>query len=105
MRRFAFNKVFLYSGEGWTLPVVTVGEDGRYLSHFPLKGEERAVEWFGGVGVLLPEHVIPRQGDSVASLCHTSSSGVHPPLRLWQAVGLAADAPLQTPVSRWRPVV
>lgn len=105
MRRFAFHRVYGLPDGLPGLVVVEVGEDGFYQSHFVLTGERSSVVWVGGVGVLLPEGVVPCRGDSVAALL-----GVMAPvapsrrLRLWSAVGLPADAGCHAPVSGWLPV-
>ncbi len=87
------------------MPVIAVDEKGFYLSCHVLTGEEPAVIWKGGVGLLLPPDTVPQPGDSIASLLRKARASACPDtLRLWHAEGLPVDADVLTPVRRWCPV-
>lgn len=44
----AYHHLILPDGTTESLSVVHFDDEGRYLSHHPLKGEEPFVEWVGG---------------------------------------------------------
>lgn len=48
MRKIAAHRVVLPDGTVFCKEVVVVDEDGRILSHRPLRGEEASVEWYPG---------------------------------------------------------
>ena len=47
-RKLAYHHIILPNGEKQDMVVVEVDEQGHYLSHYPLQGEEPFVEWVGG---------------------------------------------------------
>ena len=49
MRLLGYHRLILPDGSQEDMVVVEVDEQGRYLSHHRLVGEEPFVEWIGGV--------------------------------------------------------
>ena len=47
-RRLGYHHIVLPDGTRQDMVVVEVDEEGRYLSHHTLQGEEAFVEWVGG---------------------------------------------------------
>ena len=47
-RRLAYHHIALPDGTRQDMVVVEVDEQGNYLAHHPLQGEEAFVEWKGG---------------------------------------------------------
>ncbi|MBQ8051349.1 MAG: hypothetical protein IJ197_07220 [Bacteroidaceae bacterium] len=47
-RKLGYHHLVLPDGSRHDMVVVEVDEEGRYLSHHPLEGEEPFVEWVGG---------------------------------------------------------
>lgn len=105
MKRFAFHRVYGLS-DGWSgMAVVELGEDGLYCSHYVLTEESPAVIWVGGVGVLLPQGIVPRPGDSICLLLEAAvAQGDTGRLRLWSACGFPVDADVRSGVTCWMPV-
>lgn len=105
MKRFAFHRVYGLP-DGWSgIAVVELGEDGFYCSHYVLTEESPAVVWVGGAGVLLPQGIVPRAGDSIGLLLEAAAAQAHAGrLRLWSACGLPVDAGVRPGVTCWTPV-
>lgn len=59
MKRFGCNRFYLSSSTSSFQQVVELDEKGYYLRHYPLKCEQYATHWLGGVCVLLPARVLP----------------------------------------------
>lgn len=47
-RLLGYHRLIDAAGHVEDMVVVEVDEQGRYLSHHPLRGEEPFVEWMGG---------------------------------------------------------
>ncbi len=107
MRRLAFHKLYRPGGAAAPYRVVEVDGGGHPCGDAPLEGESAAVEWVGGIGLLLPESCRPRAGESIAAVLSGAAGwpAAGERLRLWAAVGLPAGADVAQPVSAYRPVV
>ena len=51
-RKLAYHHLIQADGKQEDLVVVEVDEQGRYITHYPLRGEEPFVEWVGGTYVV-----------------------------------------------------
>ena len=52
----AYHRLILPNGEICPMAVVLFDDDGQYVSHHPLQGEESFVEWVGGTLDLCQGH-------------------------------------------------
>ncbi len=48
MRKLGFHHIKFSDGSREDMVVVEVDDEGQYLAHHPLQGEEAFVEWVGG---------------------------------------------------------
>lgn len=99
MRKFAAHRLYLSATEMVAGPVVVqLADDGRVASFEVLTAEQPAVEWLGGIFLLLPASEVPKQlagsfGTWYASLGSYDRSG-NTFYNLWHVSGIPADTGL-----------
>lgn len=100
MRRFAAHRLYLSATEMVTGPVaVQLTKEGLVASYEVLAAEQPAVEWLGGIFLLLPVSAVPRQatagsfGAWYASWCQKYRPDIES-YTLWHVSGISADTAL-----------
>lgn len=77
MRKFACNRLYISDTECLPQSVVSVDESGNVLGYAPLKDEQAATEWIGGVIVLSGEKELVPAGDFKTLLEHLTHAKLH----------------------------
>ena len=77
MRKFACNRLYISDIECLSQSVVSVDESGNVLGYAPLKEEQAATEWIGGVIVLSGEKELVLAGDFKTLLEHLTHAKLH----------------------------
>lgn len=99
MRKFAAHRLYLSATEMVAGPVaVQLADDGLVAFYEVLTAEQPAVEWLGGIFLLLPASDVPKQradsfGAWYASLGPYGRSE-HTAYALWHVSGIPADTDL-----------
>lgn len=100
MKKFGAHRLYLSAREAVQGPVVVqLDDEGLFVSYERLTAEQPAVEWLGGIFLLLPVSEHPDAGMSGFGEWYESVSPVYHfgcPYALWHVSGLPADAPLQS---------
>jgi hypothetical protein len=77
MRKFACNRLYVSDTDSLSQSVVSVDEFGHVLGYAPLKDEQAATEWIGGVIVLSGEKDLVPTGDFKILLEHLTHAKLH----------------------------
>jgi hypothetical protein len=77
MRKFACNRLYVSDTESLSQSVVSVDELGHVSGYAPLKDEQAATEWIGGVIVLSGEKDLVLTGDFKILLEHLTHAKLH----------------------------
>lgn len=98
MRKFAAHRLYLSATEVVAGPVmVQLKDDGVVDSYERLTAEQPAVEWLGGIFLLLPVSDFPRQTEGSFSDWYKTVCPVYRPecsYALWHVSGIPVDAGL-----------
>ena len=77
MRKFACNRLYVSDTEILSQSVVSVDELGHVSGYAPLKDEQAATEWIGGVIVLSGEQDLVATGNFNILLEHLTHAKLH----------------------------
>lgn len=77
MRKFACNRLYVSDTDSLSQSVVSVDEFGHVSGYAPLKDEQAATEWIGGVIVLSGEKDLVPTGDFKILLEHLTHAKLH----------------------------
>ena len=77
MRKFACNRLYVSESECLPQSVVTLDELGMVQGYAPLKDEQAATEWIGGVIVLSGEKELVPSKDFKTLLEHLTHAKLH----------------------------
>lgn len=98
MRKFAAHRLYLSAREMVAGPVVVqLTDDGLVASYEVFTAEQPAVEWLGGIFLLLPASESPKQTEGSFGDWYATECPVYRPecgYALWHVSGIPADSGL-----------
>lgn len=84
------------------MQVAELDDSGHVQACHPMEAELPFISWLGGVCLLLPESVVPRNGESFHEICARIPQDANQvPLCLWRLCGIPVDFSESLPVERW----